>query len=63
MIGIGAAVLIVVVVIVIAAKLTGIFNLGSGSQKHPKTTVEASSEASESRVWNQRSAGFRRWTA
>ena len=48
MIGIGAAVLIVVVVIVIAAKLTGIFNLGSGSQKHPKTTVEASSEASES---------------
>ena len=47
MIGIGAAVLIVVVVIVIAAKLTGIFNLGSGSQKHPKTTVEASSEASE----------------
>ena len=36
MIGIGAAVLIVVVVIVI------------GSQKHPKTTVEASSEASES---------------
>ena len=49
MIGIGAAVLIVVVVIVIAAKLTGIFNLGSGSQKHPKTTVEASSEASESK--------------
>ena len=48
MIGIGAAVLIVVVVIVIVAKLTGIFNLGSGSQKHPKTTVEASSEASES---------------
>ena len=48
MIGIGAAVLIVVVVIVIAAKLTGIFNLGSGSQKHPKTTVEASSDASES---------------
>ena len=43
MIGIGAAVLIV-----IAAKLTGIFNLGSGSQKSPKTTVEASSEASES---------------
>ena len=49
MIGIGAAVLIEVVVIVIAAKLTGIFNLGSGSQKHPKTTVEASSEASESK--------------
>lgn len=48
MIGIGAAVLIVVVVIVIAAKLTGIFNLGSGSQTPPKTTVEASSEASES---------------
>ena len=48
MIGIGAAVLIVVVVIVIVAKLTGIFNLGSGSQKSPKTTVEASSEASES---------------
>lgn len=47
MIGIGAAVLIVVVVIVIAAKLTGIFNLGSGSQKS-QTTVEASSEASES---------------
>ena len=40
--------MIVVVVIVIAAKLTGIFNLGSGSQKHPKTTVEASSDASES---------------
>mgnify|MGYP000375068181 CR=1 FL=1 len=48
MIGIGAAVLIVVVVIVIVAKLTGIFNLGSGSQKSPKTTIEASSEASES---------------
>lgn len=48
MIGIGAAVLIVVVVIVIAAKLTGIFNLGSGSQKSPKTIIEASSEASES---------------
>lgn len=49
MIGIGAAVLIVVVVIVIAAKLTGIFNLGSGSQKSPKTTVEASeSESLES---------------
>ena len=50
MIGIGAAVLIVVVVIVIAAKLTGIFNLGSGSQKHPKTTVEASSDASDYQI-------------
>lgn len=48
MIGIGAAVLIVVVVIVIIAKLTGVFNLGSGSSGKQKVTVAVSSEADES---------------
>lgn len=45
MIGIGAAVLIIVVLVVIAAKLTGVFNLGSGSQNKAKTTAAVSSEA------------------
>ncbi len=48
MIGIGAAVLIVIVVMVIAAKLTGVFNLGSGGQAKKQITVEVSSEAAES---------------
>ncbi len=46
MIGVGAAILIVVVLIVIVVKLTGIFNLGSGSgQNTVKITTAASSEA------------------
>ena len=48
MIGIGAAVLIVVVVIVIAAKLIGIFNLGSGSRSIRRRPLKLLSDASES---------------
>ena len=63
MIGIGAAVLIVVVVIVIAAKLTGIFIWDLVVRSIRRRPLKLLRRRLRARVWNQRSAGFRLWTA